>query len=524
MRRGGGGKTMVIETQSYKGKLLNITYQKVIKKLVISTFSLITVIISLSGCTPSIYMVSVVDSSPKEEPLWLTQHLDNEIVGFGEHKYKKIAYGEAIKDLQQRIASEIGIELEFHSTDEKHESKDGFYETTKLDLDIIGDAILQEIHTSISGTYWEHCRAQTSRKSFNDFYRYYVKANISPEMINTLRTLTVTENNKRLELFNESLSRADSLMQEDNASHPVDLLREYIEILDIANSLFYEKKVNSRTCLNRINKIVNDFRINLLTSYSEVRPIRHYLEFKVDYKYEPVKDIKVEFHLSRGDGSINQYGYTDNKGVVRCNVDRIWMNRSNKIIAYLDLSDPLDHLNKMNSPILELSAKNLKRVLNGRACPANFSSQSQKANVRGGSLEIRGVTLARKGFYRRVKDMECKFYLEEINGRSVEFRHFDVLVRCWYQPPLSNKWYTDQREGNYGISPIINLKYNEHKDFTLSNSNQIAGIINELKSAHEIGMRQIQIFLTLHGKDDAGNNLKVNLETDKIPWLNLFEK
>lgn len=495
-----------------------------IKRQFISFITLISVIIMLTGCAPPMYIVSVVDRSPKEEPLWLSQQIENEIVGIGEHKYKKTAYDEAIKDLQMRIASEIGIEVGFESLIEKSESGEEYSETVEMDLDIIGDAILQEIHTCISATYWEHCRAQTGRKTFNDFYRYHVKANIPPGMIDTLRSLTINENNLRLETFNQSLSRVDSLAQVDVDLNPVDLLREYVATFELANTLFYDKRLHSRTCLNRIKDIVNDFRINLITPYSEVRPTRHYMEYEVKYKNKPVEDVNVGFQLDRKLGSVTSSDHSNANGVVRCDVYKIAMNRSNQVVAYLDLADPLDQLFETKSPVLQIAEKSLTRTLHGIACPTTFSSQAQKAIVRGGSLELKRVTIGWNSIYRRVKDMDCSLYLEETNGRSVKFHNYDVKVKCWIQTILDSRAYTDQREGSFGISPPLELQYNQRQILTLPNSKQIARKINELKSAHEIGMRQVQISIRLYGTDDAGNDLCVDLTTDRIPWLNLFEK
>ncbi len=486
--------------------------------------TVICILFSLIGCAPPMYIVSVVDRSPKEEPLWLSQQLENEIVGIGEHRYKKTAYDEAIKDLQMRIASEIGIEVGFESLVEKSESNDEYSETAEMDLDIIGDAILQEIHTCISGTYWEHCRAQTGRKTFNDFYRYHVKANIPPGMIDTLRALTIEENNLRLEEFNVSLSRVDTLAQAEVSLNPIDLLREYVATFELANSLFYDKRLHLRTCLNRIKDIVSDFRISLVTPYSEVRPTRHYMEFEVRYKDRPVEDIKIGFSINWKLGSVTRSDRSNSEGIVRCDVYNIKMNRRNQLLAYLDMSDPLDQLFETNSPLLKIAEKTLTRTLHGIACPAIFSSQAQKAIVTGGSLVIKRVKTGWNTIYRRVNNMECCLYLEETNGRSVKFHNYDVMVRCWIQTILDSRPYTDYREGSFGISPGLELKYNQRQNFTLPNSKQIARIINQLKSAHEIGMRQIQISIRLHGTDDAGNNLYVDLKTDKIPWLNLFEK
>lgn len=477
----------------------------------------------LLSCTPSIYMVSVVDRSPSEEPIWMTQQFENEIIGFGEHRNKKIAYNEAITDIQKKIASEIGLEISYASLNTKVESNTEYDETSITNFDIIGDAIIQEIYSRITGTYWEHCRSQTGKKVFNDFYRYHLKAEISPEIISELRDLTIKENNNRLQIFEEYLFKSEQLFLSENP-YPVEMLREYVETLNVANSLFYEKTIKSRICLNRINDIVSNFKIAKVTNYSEVRPTRHYLEFRVEYDNKPIDGIKVNFQLRQGRGNISQSSVSDSEGMVKCQVFQIAMSRNNTIVAYLDFADPFDQIDELNSTSARSALKNIDRVLINKSARNNFSSLSQIAKVRAGSLEINRVRYRFVGIFRHINDFDCNFYLKESNGRSVEFTHYDVDITCWYQPLLSSKVLTDSKRGSFGIHPPLKLEYNDKQNFKLPGSEKIAALVNELKSAHEIGMRYLQIDLELFGEDDAGNDMEVYLKTNEMPWYNLFEK
>ena len=479
----------------------------------------------LIGCTSAIYMVSVIERSPQEEPEWITHRLENEIIGIGRDRYKKRAYDQAILDLQMKIASEIGIELSFRSISKRQESDDSYSESSKTDTDIIGDAILREIHTSITGTYWEHCREQTGRNSFHDFYRFYVKANITPEMIDTLRILTVAENERRLSIIKGYLSSAESALRDDEPAHPTDGLRDYANALHIADKLFYERTLYIRKCLNGINDIIEGFRIKCVTSYNEVRPERHYLEFKVDWKSRPVEGVRIHFELTKGHGLIESSAITDDEGIVKCKVLYTRMYDSNQVTASLDLTELLDELADMKSERIRSFIRRMIGSIRSNACRDTFSSLAQRAKVLGGSLEILNVRQGSAGiFYKRVRYLDCRFFLEEINGRDVEFHSYDVSVKCWYQSLFGGEKGTDEAKGSFELSPPLRLRYNEKRSCRLPDTARIASLINEVKAAHETGMKKIKISLMLHGRDDAGNDLEVPIYTDPIPWRSLFEK
>ena len=254
-------------------------------------FLLITLLI---GCSSrKIYIVSVIETSRTEEPYWLKHHFSGEMMGVGEATSKEAAYRYALQDIKIKVAEEIGLELELRQLQKKVEQGVAVTETTYVELGVLSDAILRDINTRVSDSFWEHCRAQTGRKSFSDFFRYYIKADITPSFIDTLRTLTRTENEKRLKAMQEHLTEARRLAEDSYPLEPMTSLQEYIQALSMAKCLLFNRELNTRICMNEIYELVSNISLKLITPYSEVRPECHYLKYMVTIANVPAVGVRV---------------------------------------------------------------------------------------------------------------------------------------------------------------------------------------------------------------------------------------
>ncbi|MCF7811790.1 hypothetical protein K9N50_12475 [bacterium] len=486
-------------------------------------------LILLTGCasTKKLYIVTTVEISHNVEPYWIKEQGSNVVVGMGEDQSREIAYQNALREIKIQIGEEIGVELSLTRSNKKTESDYSLTESSEVNVDVAVEAILCDVSSHISGHYWEHCRVQTGRKSFNDFYRYYIKADITPDFIDALRNLTLIENKKRLDQYQKHLDKAYQLLSGQNSVKYSEALYEYVQALGSAGVLLRGRELNIRKTLNEIKIILSRLSLETVSDYSEVRPERHYGEYQVQYNGIPAEGVLVSFKLEKGQGRIDRTVVSDKNGIVLCEIEMESMLKDNRLSAQVDLDELITQLKALQIPVVSAATYDIRDQNSKRKEIQTFTTMAKEARVEAGSLQIFNVTHDYNQIFRRVRNLNCRFFLEELNGRSVSFNNYKALVICNYGsgiPLLSSKTSCCSKHGEYHFSQPLKLPYEERKVYLLKQMETIAMLINDLKANHEWRIKNIEIELTLYGEDDAGNELSVVTSSGMIPWKNLFEK
>ncbi len=484
--------------------------------------------IVLNSCTGSrkMHVVTVEESSQGTRPIWLDHHSADELIGIGESVAKDEAYKIALDHIKTRIAEEIGLEIELLSSSKKLESDLGFKDTSFVETSILTDALLINVNSKITSSYWEHCRLQTGKRKFTDFFRYYIKAEVTPKFIDSLRTLTKAENEKRIDEMNEHLSNARWLTRNQRPVEPISAMQSYIQAISIARNLFYSRALNSRVCLNEIYDLLNLLNLKLVENYSEVRPERHYFDIKVTYGGSQAEGVKVDFWLERGRGKLSPSAISDNKGMVRCDASNVESVMADNIMqATIKMEGLSAQLAHIDYPVLKELIFDIDQLIRSKQLSVQFSTMSKRARVRAGSLEIYNVHHYRDWFFRRISDFDFRFYLEELNGRSVQFNKYVLHLSGWHKKGIfSWKLLKDDLTGEYRFGEILKLGYEDEKEFIIRSPEAVLNMINEMKGAHDWTLKFMQLELTIKGKDDAGNEISVVTMTDRFPWKTLFRK
>ena len=382
-------------------------------------YIVLTGLIAITSCTSSrkLYVVSIEDKSQSIQPIWLDHRSANDLIGVGEAREKDEAYRQALDHIKRLIAEEIGLEFELVSGSKKIESSKSFSDTTFMEISILTDAMLLNVNSKVTSSYWEHCRIQTGKKSYNDFFRYYVRAEVSQRFIDSLRTLTRNENEVRLEGMNEHLSTARWLTRNQSPAEPITALQSYIHALSIARNLFYGRELNSGVCLNEIHEILNLLKLELIGNYSEVRPEKHYLDFQVTFGGIPAVGVKVDFNLERGRGKILSSAISDNDGMVRCDASGIeTVLADNIVLASITMKELSSQLVHIDYPVIRELIIDIDHLIKSKKLTVQFSTMAKRARVRAGSLEIYNVRDYRNWFFRRISGLDFRFYLEEMKG------------------------------------------------------------------------------------------------------------
>jgi|GEM_PF-3887071 len=483
---------------------------------------------AITSCSSSrkLYVVTIEDQSQSIQPNWLDNRCPDDFLGVGEARAKDEAYRLAIDHIKRLIAEEIGLEIELISSSKKIESGKSYTDTSFTEISILTDALLFNVNSKITSSYWEHCRIQTGKKSYNDFFRYYIRATVPQNFIDSLRTLTNLENDIRLEGMNEHLSNARWLTRNQRPVEPISALQSYIQALSIARNLFYRREMNSRVCLNDIYELLNLLKLELIDNYSEVRPERHHLDFKVTYGGVRAVGVKVDFRLERGRGKIVSSAISDNNGMVRCDATGIeTVLADNAVLAGITMKELSTQLAHIDYPLLRELKFDIDQLVKSKKLSVQFSTMAKRARVRAGSLEIYNVGHYRIWFFRRISRLNFRFFLEELNGRSVIFDRYAIRLRGWHKKGLfSRKLLEDESTGEYRFDDYLNLGYKENQEFVVHSPEPIINLMNEMKGAHDWTLKLLQLEMTIKGKDDAGNEISVVTMTDRFPWKTFFSK
>ncbi len=483
----------------------------------------------LAACAPrrEMYVISVVEKSQMAEPHWVSRYGGGTFLGIGEAPTMEAANRAALEDLMRKISQEIGVELVATGEIIKSEDESGYVERSNFQLDALSASFLRDIGRRVTNSYWEHCRAQTGKKTFNDFYRYYVSAEISGSFVDTLRAQTHAENESRQAQIEANIKRADDILTANGSVKPMDAFGELATAMQTAATLFYNRNSTLESLNDRMIAAIRSLRVNVLEIYSEVRPVRHYMVFEVLCNGKPAEDLKLRFGLTQGWGNIKESAITDADGSARCDVFQMQSQQAdNKISASLDMTDLLTRIGGIRHNSTPTMKAAIDQAINSLTRTEVFSTQSKKARVTSGSIFISDVAGRRVSlFYRRVRKLDVSMSLTEHNGRDVTFDKYAVRVDCWFMPDyFSAEPTNDWRSGTYPLNNSIFISHYSTRNITLPYNEPVASLINDLKAAHEYGMKSIAVQICLIGKDDAGNAIEVEVNSEQITWQRLFEK
>lgn len=472
------------------------------------------------------YVVTVVQKSSPIQPRWLSEHQSGMFIGIGEAPTMDAANRAALNDLMARISQEIGVELYAVGEVVKSEKDGDFSERSHFHTDAFSGSLLRDIMRRISSSYWEQCRAQTGKKEFNDFYRYYVQAEIDPRFIDSLRTQTITENEVRQAALDQRLQRVWALMDDGEYSQPADALSELVSALQIASSLFYGRAAAVENVTNRMLSVIRSLRITILQPYSEVRPERHYFKYQVTCGGRPASGLKFNFGMTKGWGKVRESAFSDEDGELLCDVLEINSQQAdNQITATLDIAGVIERVKGLQLESASEVAAELDRAAVALTRRDSFSTLARRAMVTSGALIVTGVHKYHSWFFRRVGSLDLSMTLTEHNGRDAILDRYYVTVTCWFtnEGSFSNELKTEVKTAEYGLRSPLKVGYSATRPVTLSDNEAIAGMINDLKRKHEWSIRHIQIQMALMGRDDAGNEVRVETACEPILWKRLFE-
>jgi len=473
------------------------------------------------------YVVTVVQQSSPIQPRWLSQHESGMFIGIGEAPTMDAANRAALNDLMTRISQEIGVEMSAVGEVVKSESADGnVSERSHFQTDAFSGSLLRDIMRRISSSYWEQCRAQTGRKEFNDFYRFYVQAEIDPRFIDSLRTQTVAENAIRKASLDARLDKITDLMEGSESCKPADALSELVSSLQLASSLFYGRAAAVETVSNKMLATLRSIRVTILQPYSEVRPERHYFKYSVTCGGRPAEGMKFNFGMTRGWGKVRESAFSDKDGELICDVLECNSQQAdNQVTVTLDIAGVIERVKALKYESAVKLAEELDRAATALTRRDNFSTLARRAMVTGGSLIISDVDGYHSFIFRRVGSLDLSMTLVEHNGRDATFDRYIATVTCGFvdDPVFPSGMKTETRRGEYGFASPIRVGYNSTRPVTLAENEAVAALINELKRNHEWGIRQIQIEMVLTGRDDAGNEMRVEMASEPILWKRLFD-
>jgi hypothetical protein len=297
--------------------------------------------------------------------------------------------------------------------------------------------------------------------------------------------------------------------------------------MQTASALFYNRNATLESLNDRLITAIRSLRINVRETYSEVRPERHYLIFDARCDGKPASGLKLRFGLTQGWGNVKESAITDADGSARCDVIQMQSQQAdNKITATLDMTDVLTRIGSIRHPSTPTMKTAIEQAINSLARTEIFSTLSKKAKITAGSIFITDVDSRRTGlFYRRVRKLDVSMSLTEHNGRDVTFDKYAVRVDCWYmQDYFSAKPINDWRTGTYPLNNSVFVSHYATREITLPYNEPVASLINDLKAAHEHGMKSIAVQIKLIGRDDAGNDIEVEINSEPITWDRLFEK
>lgn len=473
------------------------------------------------------FVVSVVGKSEPVQPYWIGRQGGGVFIGIGEAKSLDAANRAAIADLMTKISQEIGVDFSAESELMKREVDGVISEKSGFQIDSFSGAFLRDIVSRIGGSYWEQCRAQTGRKNFEDFYRYYVTASVSPAFIDSLRRHTNSVNDRLLSEVERRLAAAEEQLSGEEFARPVEALNELLGALQEASELYYRRGPVFEEIGERMLALIASMRITVAEAYSEVRPERHYYKFQVVTGRQPASGVKLRFALTRGLGSVKELAFSDAEGAAVCDVYKMDSQAGdNQLTTRLDIGDIADRVGTIRHPGASGLKDHLLRAADALTRRDHFSTVSKRAFVTGGSLVVVNVRKYHYWFFRRVRDLEFNLHLTEHNGRDVEFEKYSVFVQVWFEDHslFSGKRLTDTRTGEFSFYAPFRLPHSSMRSISIPGEAKTAGLINELKAAHEFGMSAISIRMTLYGKDDAGNAIQVELPGEETPWDRFFEK
>jgi len=242
-------------------------------------FYIFFILLLLAACAArrEMYVVSIVEKSSLAQPVWLSRYGGGAFLGIGEAPTMEAANRAALEDLMRKISQEIGVELVATGEIVKTETSTEYSERSSYQLDALSASLLRDIGRRVTNSYWEHCRAQTDKKIFNDFYRYYILAEIPGSFVDTLRAQTHVENETRLAQIEANVKRANDILSAEEAVKPMDAFGELATAMQTAATLFYNRNATLESLNDRMITAIRSLRINILQTYSEVRPERRFI-------------------------------------------------------------------------------------------------------------------------------------------------------------------------------------------------------------------------------------------------------
>ncbi|MCJ7645999.1 hypothetical protein MUO65_03715 [bacterium] len=410
---------------------------------------------------------------------------------------EKEGWQTALDDAKKQICSCIGFE-----TREEYERKVTAY-NNQVDKRVIAEfkctsaAILEDIDSSIKDTYFEKWMQKT-RYGKEYFANYYVLVYYPQTKINGMKTKTEEENEKRLTCLGKCLSFAK---QEKEKGNFFEALRGYVYALFIADTLFRDREIHALECKYRIATLVSSLHLLKVSNYSEKPNSMQRVSVRASIDNVPAVNVPVRFEINSGEGKLEQIVFTDKDGIASSTVQMSSVREDNRIRAFIDL-------------IEIISADNRLLVLNEiKEVEFIFSTLSKFANVQAGTLY---VEKQKAGFLKKIPVL--KFDLTEVNVLGATFDRYDIEVKGLFK---HKHWLTGRTDswsrsevGSFNLDNKIEVKGKGKTEGVLEWNVWLADTFKGI--SNEKYCKEIQLILTLYGKDNNENSCKVIIQSTPI--------
>lgn len=402
-----------------------------------------------------------------------------------------------LEDVKRQVCNSIGLEIR-----EEYERRVMAY-NDQVDRKIVADfkytsaALLEDIESGIKDTYFEKWMERTDYgKKY--FYNYYILVYYPQEKIGEMKRKTAQENDERLSSLKKCISIGE---MEEMKGDFIKALRSYIYGLKVADTLFVNRETNILGCTYRIATLVSSLHLVKLSNYSEKPDSKHRVSTRAGIGNILAVNVPVRFEISSGEGKVEPLVFTDVSGIASSSVKMNSICEDNQIRAFVDLTDIL-------------SADCRLAFLNEiKEAEFTFSTLSKVANVQGGTLY---VDKRKESWFKKTSLL--KFDLREVNGLGAAFDRYDLEVKGLFK---RKHWLTG-RVDSWSKSEVGSFNLNDR--IAVKEKSKARGILewnvwltDTFKSmSKEKHCKEIQLILTLYGKDDNGSSCKVALQSTPI--------
>jgi len=411
---------------------------------------------------------------------------------------EKKGWHTALEDVKKQVCSSIGFE-----TREEYEKRVTAY-NDQVDKKIIADfrytsaALLEDINSSIKDTYFERWMQKTNYgKKY--FCNYYVLVHYPQARINEMKYKTEQGNEKRLRSLEKSFAFAE---EQANKGEYVKALRTYIYALFIADTLFVNSELRALECIYKIASLITSLRLIAMKNYFERPGSLNKVSVRLMMDGMPAEGVPVRFENRSGTGRVEPLVISSKAGIANSAVQMTSIRADNEIRAFVDLS----HILSIDERLLPFNE--VKQV------SFIFSTLSEIANVQGGTLY---VDKKKESWFKKTHIL--KFDLREVNGLGAAFDRYDLEVKGLFK---HKHWLTGRVDswsrsevGSFNLSDRIKIKRKGRIEGVLEWN---IWLIDTFKAiSKEKYCREIQLTLTLFGKDYNGNLCRAIVQSTPMP-------